>query len=147
MPNGHGNIMEKMITNIMFKISPYHWWAAPPSTPNMPLDKRVQLEFLVAAFQRRIINKSICQQKHKLYASLSTCEAKKELLLTQDDLKNFSKSIMECIQVKKGNYYPTAPPPEKCNYNTYIIYNQQRQIMKVLRKIARKKMRSKTSPN
>lgn len=125
-------------TNILLKISPYHWWVAPPTFNNLSLSNKAQLDFLIAAFQKRIVNQTIRQQEHKLYSALLTCEAEKKSSLTHNGLKQVSKHIMQCINVAKGNYYPTLPPPEKCNYNMYTVYKRQRQIMKMLHKIARK---------
>ena len=56
----------KIGTNILLKISPYNWWKYPPTYPNMSLKHKVELGFLIAAFQNSIINEDIRQQKHKL---------------------------------------------------------------------------------
>ena len=59
-----------MATNILLKISPYHWWKYPPTHPNMPLNDKIKYDFLIVAFQKREVNTAIRQQKHKLYTSL-----------------------------------------------------------------------------
>ena len=103
-------------TNILLKISPYHWWKYPPTYPNMSLKHKIEYDFLIAAFQKRIINGNIRQQNHKLYASLYTPKAESSPM-TRDGLLKTLTHIESCLKIKKDNYFPTPPPPEKCNYN------------------------------
>ena len=130
-----------MGTNILFKISPYHWWGSPPTFTTLSHQDKAQYEFLVVAFHKRIVNEHIRQQQHKLYASLNTCEAENKSSLTRTNLSIMLTHIKSCLEVEKGNYYPTPPPPEKCNYNKFIVYERQRRIIKNIRKMARRRQR------
>ena len=38
------------------------------------------------------------------------------------------KHLKSCLEVEKGNYFPTPPPPAKCNYNKYIVFERQQAI-------------------
>ncbi len=117
-------------TNILLKISPYHWWKHPPTHPNMPLKHKIEYDFLIAAFQKREVNQSVRQQKHKLYASLDTPNSSS---MTHEGLLKVAKHIKSCLEVEKGNYFPTPPPPEKCNYNKYIVFERQQAIGRDIR--------------
>ena len=121
-----------MATNILLKISPYHWWKHPPTHPNMPLKHKIEYDFLIAAFQKREVNQSVRQQKHKLYASLDTPKADSSSM-TRDGLSKMLKHIQSCLKGKKGDYFPTPPPPEKCNYNKYIVFERQQAITREIR--------------
>ena len=128
-------------TNILLKISIWHHWNHPPTYPNMPLKHKIEYDFLIAAFQKRLINENIRQQKHKLYASLDTPKAESSSI-TRNGLLKMLKHIQSCLKVEKGNYFPTPPPPEKCNYNQYIIFERQRAITHEIRhRSERKKIR------
>lgn len=128
-------------TNILFKLGPHSWWGAPPTFPGTAREDGGQLTFLIAAFQKRIVNETIRQQKHKLYTELHTCEAEKIPVLTREALTKISQDIKACLDHSPGNYYPTPPSPEKCTYNAYIVYERQRRIMHDLRKLARRRRR------
>jgi hypothetical protein len=130
-----------MATNILLKMSPYHWWKHPPTYPNMPLKHKIEYDFLIAAFQKREVNQSIRQQKHKLYASLDTQKAESSSM-TRDGLSKLLTHIKDCLKVEKGNYFPTPPPPEKCNYNKYIVFERQQAITREIHhRSERKKIR------
>ena len=98
----------------------------------MPLKHKIEYDFLIAAFQKRLINENIRQQKHKLYASLHTPKAESSSI-TREGLLKLLTHIQDCLKVEKGNYFPTPPPPEKCNYNKYIIFERQQAITREIR--------------
>ena len=87
-----------MTTNILLKMSPYHWWKYPPTYPNMSLKHTVELDFLVVAFQKRIVNEKIRQQEHKLYASLHTPKAEPFLTITREGLSKVLTHIKICMK-------------------------------------------------
>ena len=120
------------ITNILLKLGPHSWWKYPPTHPNMPLKHKIEYDFLIAAFQKREVNQSIRQQKHKLYASLHTCKAESSSM-TRKGLLKVLKHIECCLKVGKENNFPTPPPPEKCNYNKYIVFERQQAITRDIR--------------
>jgi len=93
----------------------------------MPLNDKIKYDFLIAAFQKREVNVNIRQQKHKLYASLDTTKAESSPM-THDSLLKMLTHIESCLKIKKDNCFPTPPPPEKCNYNQYIIFERQQAI-------------------
>ena len=39
-------------TNILFKISPYHWWGSPPTFNNLSLSHKAEFEFLIVGFSQ-----------------------------------------------------------------------------------------------
>ena len=43
------------------------------------------------------------------------------------------KHIECCLKVGKENNFPTPPPPEKCNYNKYIVFERQQAIIRDIR--------------
>ena len=133
----HGSIG----TNILLKISIWHHWKYPPTHPNMPLKHKIEYDFLIAAFQKRIVNKSIRKQQHPLYASLHTPKAERFTFM-QDIGNVYLRNIEICLKGKKGDYWPTPPLPDKCNYNQYIVFERQQAITRdIQNRSERKKIR------
>jgi len=121
-----------MGTNILLKISILHHWNNPPTYPNMPLKHKIEYDFLIAAFQKRIVNQSIRQQHHPLYQYLHTSTAEESTFM-QDVGDIYLKNIEICLNGKRGDYWATPPLPDKCNYNKYIVFERQRAIRREIR--------------
>ena len=123
-----------LFTNMMFKISPYHMWCGRPSYENSPLETIVQIEFLIQAFRKRIVNKKIRQQEHTLFANLTTCDAEKNHDATHAELRKLCVMMKEFVTIPDHYDPPTPPKPDECNYNDYIVYRIQHKMMYKLQK-------------
>ena len=122
-------------TNMLFQINPRHMWRARPEYGTDPRGI-VQIEFLIQAFHKRMLNQKIKQQKHNLFENLDTCEAEKDQAATRQEFSKLLTIMNEFIHSEKNHDFPTPPKPDEFNYNSYIIFKRQDEIIGELRDYA-----------
>jgi len=130
----------EFFTNMLFQINLFHTWAHRPTYANANFYIQCQIEFLIAAMHKRIINESIRRQQHKLFEKLHTCEAEKVPVTQFNDLRKMSVMIKEILKASGPNKpcHPTSPAPPKFPYNSYIVYECQRHLIKKMEHVCRK---------
>ena len=130
----------EFFTNMLFHINLFQRWGSRPTYANADFYTQCKIEFLIAAMQKRIVNESIRRQQYKLFEKLHTCEAEKVPATQLNDMRKMSVMIKEVLKVSVPNKpcHPTSPPPPKFPYNSYIVYECQRHLIKKMKRVYRK---------
>ena len=122
----------RTFTNLLFQINPHYMWRARPTYGGPPhiID---QVEFFIQAFQKRMINKNIRYQKHPLFKVLNTCEAQKDQQATRGEFIKLLDMMRKFISNDADSpSAPTPPKPDEFDYNNFIVYTRQCEILKEL---------------
>ena len=121
-------------TNLLFKINPYRSWSTRPTFNPPPNDStKQQFDFYMQAFQKRMVNKDIKYKKHPLFKVLNTPPHPPDKQTTREEFSKLLTMMNEYIKLERDSpSAPTPPKPDEFDYNDYIVYTRQCEILNEL---------------